>query len=159
VLFALACALGEASPDDESREKLVRLAFGGKEADESHRARLRVEISRLRRALSTVAEVVATPRGFRLNPELGHEVRVIRPPLDERHASVLALLADGEPWSSSALAVALGASQRTLQRALEDFAARGRVQPFGQGRARRWGIAPAVGTATPLLLPLPTRGD
>jgi biotin operon repressor len=32
---------------------------------------------------------------------------------------VLAFLADGESWSSSALALALGTSQRTVQRALD----------------------------------------
>ncbi len=33
-------------------------------------------------------------------------------PVEEEHAAVLAFLADGESWSSSALALALGASQR-----------------------------------------------
>ena len=46
---------------------------------------------------------------------------------------MLAFLADGESWSSSALALALGASQRTVQRALDSLAAAGKVQSFGHG--------------------------
>ena len=49
VLFALARALAEAWPGDVPRDALVARAFGAKLADESHRARLRVEIGRLRR--------------------------------------------------------------------------------------------------------------
>jgi hypothetical protein len=68
---------------------------------------------------------------------------------------VLALLADGEAWSSSALALALGVSQRTVQRAVEALGAAGRVQPLGHGRARRWTMPPGPGFATALLLPAP----
>jgi hypothetical protein len=50
-------------------------------------------------------------------------VVVLARPLEERHGEVLALLADGESWSSSALA--LGASQRSVQRALDALAATG----------------------------------
>jgi biotin-(acetyl-CoA carboxylase) ligase len=66
---------------------------------------------------------------------------------------VLALLADGESWSSSALALALGASQRTVQRALESLAATGKAQSLGRGRARRWTTPPMPGLTTSLLLP------
>ena len=48
VLFALARALGEAWPADVPRSTLLARAFRAKHADESHRARLRVEIGRLR---------------------------------------------------------------------------------------------------------------
>src|SRR6516162_6752276 len=48
VLFALARALAEAWPGDVPRDMLVARAFGAKLADESHRARLRVEVGRLR---------------------------------------------------------------------------------------------------------------
>jgi DeoR/GlpR family transcriptional regulator of sugar metabolism len=80
---------------------------------------------------------------------------VLARPLEEEHASVLAFLADGESWSSSALALALGASQRTVQRALDSLAAAGKVQAFGRGRARRWTTPPVPGFATALLLPAP----
>jgi hypothetical protein len=160
VLFALARALGEAWPGDVPRDALVARAFGSTHADESHRARLRVEIGRLRAMLRRLAGVSATKRGFALVPRRAREVVVLARPteIDEQHAAVLALLADGESWSSSALALALGTSQRTVQRALGALAAAGRAQPFGRGRRRRWMTAPTPGFTTTLLLPaaLPT---
>jgi hypothetical protein len=153
VLFALARALGEAWPDDVPRDVLLARAFGAKYVDDSHRARLRVEIGRLRVALRHTADIRATKRGFALVPERAGEVLVLARPIDEEHASLLALLDDGEAWSTSALAEALGASQRTLQRALEELARRGKVQPFGRGRARRWIMPPISGFTTALLLP------
>jgi hypothetical protein len=158
VLFALARVLGEAWPGDVSREVLLARAFGAKHADESHRARLRVEIGRLRAALRTIANVGATKRGFALVPRRGGEVVVIAP-VEEEHGAVLAFLADGESWSSSALALAVGASQRTVQRALDALAAAGKVQSFGRGRARRWMTPPVPGFTTTLLLPAPLPGD
>ncbi|MFT4066058.1 helix-turn-helix domain-containing protein [Paraburkholderia sp.] len=155
VLFTLARTLGEAWPDDVARDALVARAFRAKRADESHRARLRVEIGRLRRALGTLAGVSATKRGFALEPRHAHEVIVLAPPVESDHAAVLAFLSDGESWSSSALALVLGASQRTVQRALDALAAAGKVQPVGEGRARRWMTPPVAGFATALLLPSP----
>jgi hypothetical protein len=155
VLFALARALGEAWPRDVPRATLVALAFRGKLADESHRARLRVEIGRLRRAIRMLAGVSATSRGFVLVPRHAREIVVLARPVEEQHAAVLAFLADGESWSSSALALALGASQRTVQRALDQLAATGKVQWFGLGRARRWMTPPVGGFTTTLLLPAP----
>jgi len=155
VLFALARALGEAWPADVPRSTLVARAFRAKHADESHRARLRVEIGRLRVALRTLADVSATKRGFALAPRRAREVVVLAPPVEGQHAAVLAFLADGESWSSSALALALGASQRTVQRALDSLAAAGKVQSFGRGRARRWMTPPMPGFTTTLLLPAP----
>jgi DNA-binding transcriptional ArsR family regulator len=155
VLFALARALGEAWPEDVSRDTLVARAFGAKEADESHRARLRVEVGRLRRILRPLARLGATKRGFSLTPLRAREVVVLARPteIDAEHAAVLACLADGESWSSSALSLALGVSQRTVQRALDSLAAAGKVQSFGLGRARRW-VTPSVpGFTTTLLLP------
>ena len=119
VLFVLARALGEAWPADVSRSALLARAFRAKHADESHRARLRVEIGRLRTALRKLADVSATKHGFALTPRRAREVVVLAPPVEEQHAVVLAFLADGEAWSSSALAIALGASPRTVQRSLE----------------------------------------
>ena len=153
VLFALARALGEAWPADVSRATLVARAFRGKHADESHRARLRVEMGRLRRMLRTLADVSATKQGFALVPHDAREVVVLARPVEEDNAAVLAFLADGESWSSSALALALGASQRTVQRALDELAATGKVQSFGRGRARRWMTPPVPGFTTTLLLP------
>lgn len=159
VLFALARALGEAWPHDVAREVLVARAFGGRHADESHRARLRVEMGRLRAALRALAGVSATRRGFALAPRHAREVLVLARPVEERHGAVLAFLADGESWSSSALALALGASQRTVQRALDALAFAGKVQSFGHGRARRWVTPPVPGFTTTLLLPAPLPGD
>jgi hypothetical protein len=158
VLFALARALGEAWPRDVPRDVLVARTFRAKLADESHRARLRVEVGRLRMLLRALAGVSATKRGFVLAPRHASEVVVLARPVEERHAAVLAFLADGESWSSSALALALDASQRTVQRALDSLAAAGKVQSFGRGRARRWLTPPVPGFTTTLLLParLPT---
>ena len=155
VLFALARALGEAWPADAPRGALIARAFRGKHADESHRARLRVEVGRLRRVLRTFAGVNATKRGFALSPHRASEVVVLARPVEEQHAAVLAFLADGESWSSSALALALGASQRTVQRSLDLLAAEGKVQSFGRARARRWMTPPVGGFTTTLLLPTP----
>jgi hypothetical protein len=153
VLFALARALGEAWPNDVARDVLLTRAFGAKSVDDSHRARLRVEIGRLRVELRDVADIRATKRGFALAPHRLAEVVVLARPIEEEHASVLALLDDGEAWSTSALALALAASQRTMQRSLEELARDGKVQSFGRGRARRWIMPPIVGFTTALLLP------
>lgn len=155
VLFALARALGESWPEDVTREALVARAFRGKVADDSHRARLRVEIGRLRTVLRTLADVKATKRGFALVPRRAGEVVVLTLPVEDEHATVLAFLADGESWSSSALALALGTSQRSVQRALDALAEAAKVQSFGRGRARRWITPPMPGFATTLLLPAP----
>jgi len=159
VLFALARALGESWPGDVARDRLVARAFGSKFVDESHRARLRVEIGRLRMLLRTLAAVSATKRGFAMAPRHASEVVVLARPVEEEHAAVLAFLADGESWSSSALALALDTSQRTVQRALDSLAVAGKVQSYGRGRARRWMTPPVPGFATTLLLPAPVPVD
>jgi hypothetical protein len=159
VLFELARALGEAWPGDVSRDVLLARAFGAKLADESHRARLRVEIGRLRRMLRTLAAISATKSGFLLSPCRAREVVVLARPVEDEHGAVLAFLTDGESWSSSALALALGTSQRTVQRALDSLAAAGRVQAFGRARARRWMTPPVPGFTTTLLLPAPLPSD
>jgi hypothetical protein len=159
VLFALARALGEAWPGDVSRTELVARVFEAQRADESHRARLRVEMGRLRAALRTLADVRATERGFALKPRRAREVVVLAPPVEGEHGRVLAFLADGESWSSSALALALATSQRTVQRALDSLEAAGKVQSFGRARARRWTTPPVPGFTTTLLLPTPLPTD
>jgi DNA-binding transcriptional ArsR family regulator len=155
VLFALARALGEAWPGDVPRDVLVARAFGSRFVDESHRARLRVEMGRLRKLLQMLADVSASPRGFALTTRCSNEVLVLARPVDDEHGAVLAFLADGEAWSSSALALALGTSQRSVQRALDVLAEAGKVQPFGRARARRWITPPVPGFTTTLLLPAP----
>jgi hypothetical protein len=159
VLFALARALGEAWPGDVPRSTLIARAFRAKFTDESHRARLRVEIGRLRKMLRTLADVRATTEGFALVPRREREVVVLARPVEEEHAAVLAFLADGESWSSSALALALGESQRSVQRALDSLAASGKVKSFGRGRARRWMTPSVPGFTTTLLLPAPLPAD
>jgi hypothetical protein len=159
VLFALARALGEAWPADVARSTLLARVFRAKHADESHRQRLRVEIGRLRAELRALADVTATKEGFGLTLRCAREVVVLAPPVEEQHGAVLAFLADGESWSSSALAIALGASPRTVQRALDALAAAGKVQSIGRGRARRWMTPPVPGFPTTLLLPGPLPSD
>jgi tetratricopeptide (TPR) repeat protein len=153
VLFALVRLLGETWPEDASREELLARAFRAREADESHRARLRVEIGRLREAIRPLAEIHATERGFVLELHETGAVAVLGPPVEDEHGEVLALLADGEAWSSSALALALDVSPRTVQRALDTLAENGKAEWFGQGRARRWIAASVPGFPTSLLLP------
>jgi len=159
VLFTLVRALAEAWPGDAPRSVLIASAFRTRYADETHRARLRVEIGRLRRALRTMADIRATARGFELVPRSSPEVVVLARPTEEKHAAVLAVLSDGEAWSSSALALALGTSQRMVQRALDVLAESGKVQSLGRGRARRWLASPVPGFTTALLLPAPLPGD
>ncbi|MDM0020996.1 helix-turn-helix domain-containing protein [Variovorax saccharolyticus] len=153
VLFALARALAEAWPRDIDRDALIARAFRTRHPDETHRARLRVEIGRLRALVAELAAIEATPQGFVLRPHDAREVVVLAPPIDGELGSVVALLADGAPWSTSALALALGASQRTVQRALVDLEGAGRVRSIGRARARRWLSPPLAGFTTLLLLP------
>ena len=153
VLFALAQALASASPGDVERHALIAHAFGTRRPDESHRARLRVEIGRLRAFVNGLARIEATPRGFVLKSNDARAVVLLAPPIEGDQAALVALLADGAAWSTSALALALGASQRTIQRALVELEAAGRVRSIRQARARRW-LSPSVaGFATHLLLP------
>jgi tetratricopeptide (TPR) repeat protein len=155
VLFALVRTLAEAWPKDVSRDSLIAQTFRLKLSDETHRARLRVEIGRLRTAIIEFAEVRATPQGFLLVPRSADKVVVLDQPIREKHAAVLAILTDGEAWSSSALALVLGTSQRTVQRALDALAEAGKVQAFGRGQACRWVSSTLPGFTTTLLLPGP----
>lgn len=153
ILFALARSLAEAWPHDVNRDTLIATAFRTLRPDETHRARLRVEIGRLRALVKSVAGIAATPAGFVLEPRDDREVVVLAPPIAGEQASLVALLSDGAAWSTSALALALGASQRTVQRALSELLADGRVRAIGQARARRWLAPPLVDFTTILLLP------
>ena len=153
VLFALARALAQAWPADVGREALIESAFRTRDPDETHRARLRVEIGRLRALVKETAQVEATARGFALRPHGERAVAVLAPPIEGEQAALVALLSDGAPWSTSALALALGASQRTVQRALAELEADARVRAIGHARARRWLAPPLTRFTTILLLP------
>ena len=153
VLFALARVLAEAWPGDASREHLIEQAFRTRDPDETHRARLRVELGRLRALAAPLARIEATARGFVLIPHDAREVALLVPPLESEQAELLALLADGAAWSTSALALALDTSQRTVQRALAELEAGGRVRAVGRARAQRWVAPPLTGFTTILLLP------
>lgn len=153
ILFALARALAQAWPQDVERDALIATAFRTRRPDETHRARLRVEIGRLRALVKPMAGIEATPRGFVLQPQGASEVVVLAPPIDGEQAALVALLSDGAAWSTSALALALDASQRTVQRALAELQAAGKVRGIGQARARRWVAPPLVDFTTILLLP------
>ncbi|MEZ5442978.1 MAG: helix-turn-helix domain-containing protein [Lysobacterales bacterium] len=157
VLFGLASALARAWPDTSEREPLIATVFRTRDPDDSHRARLRVQIGRLRALLRPLARIEATPTGFQLCPLEASEVMVLSPPIAGPQGALLALLADGAAWSTSALALALGASQRTVQRALADLERDGKVRAIGQARARRWLTRPLAGFTTTLLLPAPLR--
>jgi DNA-binding transcriptional ArsR family regulator len=153
----VARTLAEAWPGDARRDTLIERAFRLRQVEESHRARLRVEIGRLRKALRPLARLHATRHGFKLEPLTG-DVAVLARPVEDKHAPILAFLSDGEAWSSSALALALGTSQRTVQRALDALANAGKVEAIGQGRARRWVASPVLGFTTTLLLTAPLPG-
>ena len=154
VMFALVRALAQAWPGDADREALIATVFRTRHPDETHRARLRVEMGRLRKLIAPLAGVEATARGFALRPLAGRSVAVLAPPVEGEQGALLALLADGAAWSTSALALALGDSQRTVQRALAELESGGLVRAIGQARARRWVAAPmVVGFTTILLLP------
>ncbi|MBI3367196.1 MAG: helix-turn-helix domain-containing protein [Burkholderiales bacterium] len=153
ILFALAFALARAWPNDVDRNGLIAFAFRTRAPDATHRARLRVEIGRLRALVKGLARVEATPRGFVLEPRDAVDVVVIAPPFDGEDASLVALLSDGCAWSTSALAMALGASQRAVQRALAELEAANRVRSIGKARARRWLAPSPAGFTTILLLP------
>jgi DNA-binding transcriptional ArsR family regulator len=153
VLFALVAALAEAWPADVPRDRLIERVFRARSANESHRARLRVELGRLRAALHALARIDATPNGFALAPVGAAGVVVLAPPIDGPAGSVIALLEGGESWSTSALAHALASSQRTVQRTLRELEEAAAVRAVGHGRSRRW-LAPVLGGfATTLLLP------
>ena len=158
ILFALAQAMAEAWPNDVDRDALIAAAFRTRRPDETHRARLRVEIGRLRALVKAIARIEATPRGFALAPLAAQEVVVLAPSIAGEQASLLALMADGAAWSTSALALATDASQRTVQRSLAQLEAEGRVRSVGRSRAQRWVAPPLVDFTTILLLPASLAG-
>lgn len=153
ILFSLLHALAQGWPGDLDRDALIGQAFGSRDPDETHRARLRVGIGRLRALLKPLVDIEATAQGFALVPRDARGLVVLAPPIDGGQASLLALLADGAAWSTSALSLALGASQRTVQRALVELEAGGQVRSIGRARAQRWLAPPLAGFTTVLLLP------
>ena len=162
LLFDLLRELAQAWPHDVERTALIGQVFRSWMPDDTHRARLRVEIGRLRKLLAPHVRIEATPRGFQLQAYDDRDVVLLLPPIEGDHsplaASLLALLADGQPWSTSALTLAVGDSQRTVQRALAELETTSDVRSIGRARAQRWLAAPLRGFTTILLLPasLPT---
>jgi hypothetical protein len=156
VLFALLSELSTLAPLPVTREQLIEGAFGARRVNDSHRARLRVELGRLRKLLGPLAEIRATPLGFALVPPEGQRVRCLLPPTEGESSALLSLLSTGDAWSTSALALALGKSQRSVQRALSALEESGTVRGLGRARARRWVVAPSAGFATTLLLVAPS---
>lgn len=154
-LLELLIALGEHAPHEVTRQQLVERAFDVRRSNASHRVRLRVEIGRLRTLLSDLATLRATKLGYCLTPSQGDQVTVLFPPHDGQSSALLALLQSGETWATSALAAAIGKSQRAVQRALRELEGSHRVQSLGKGRAQRWVAAPAASSATALLLVKP----
>jgi hypothetical protein len=152
VLLALLVSLAAGAPGEVTREALIARAFGAQRVSESHRARLRVELGRLRRLLAGMAEISATTSGFRLQAKSGLPTLLLLPPGEGDASELLALLASGESWSTSGLAAAVGKSQRSVQRALATLQDDGRVSAVGRGRSQRWALAPQTGFATTLLL-------
>lgn len=159
LLFALLRALGRAWPDAVDRDQLIAEVFRTPAGDHTHRARLRVDMGGLRAALQGLLHIDATDSGYRLRAPPGVEVAVLAPPLEGEPAALEALLGDGAAWSTSALALAVGASQRTVQRELVALEATQRVRSHGRGRAQRWLGAPLAGFTTILLLPASLPGD
>ena len=153
LLFQLVRSLAAAWPAEVAREALIAQVFRTRHPDDTHRARLRVAVGRLRALAAPLARIEATARGFALHPAPGRALRLIVPPLEGEQASLLALLSDGAAWSSSALALALGRSQRQVQRALAELQAAARVRSVGRARAQRWLAPPWAGFTTILLLP------
>src|SRR5947207_1855614 len=92
VLFGLLRGLAEAWPGEARREALIERAFEARRPNPSHRARLRVEMGRLRRELRPLAEVRATAAGFALLPRGARAVTLLAPPIESPDAAVLALL-------------------------------------------------------------------
>ncbi|MEJ2788642.1 MULTISPECIES: helix-turn-helix domain-containing protein [unclassified Pseudoxanthomonas] len=158
VLFALLRALATGWPGDVDRNALIARVFRTRQPDETHRARLRVEIGRLRRLLAPFADLTATTRGFQLTPHGTRGAVVLAPPVEGEQGALHGLLADGTAWSTSALALATGDSQRSVQRALVAMEAAGQVRAIGRARAQRWVAPPLAGFTTILLLPATPTG-
>jgi len=155
ILLELLVALAEAAPRDVGRDALIARAFGARRVNDSHRVRLRVELGRLRKLLIRVAEVRATTAGYELAARGGVGCVLLLPPVPGEASALFALLRSGEAWATSALAAAVGKSQRAVQRALSGLEQDGKVRAIGKGRAQRWVGAPSAGFATTLLLVAP----
>jgi hypothetical protein len=155
ILLELLVALGEAAPREAPRDALIARVFGARRVSDSHRVRLRVEIGRLRKLLVGLARLEATSSGFLLAPEGARRVALLLPPTEGEASALFALLRGGEAWATSALAAAVGKSQRAVQRALAGLEEQGRVRATGEGRARRWVASPVAGFAMTLLLVAP----
>jgi tetratricopeptide (TPR) repeat protein len=150
VLFALLLALAHAWPGSVARDELISRAFEVRRINPSHRARLRVEIGRLRGVLEGLAaEPTATPDGYALASE--RPVVILLPLSDDEAARVALLLGDGASWSAQGLAEHAGVSRRTAQRALSTLVASGDAVRTGQGKTVRY-ARPGAPIASRMLL-------
>jgi DNA-binding transcriptional ArsR family regulator len=155
LLLELLVELAESVPGDVGRDELIARVFGAKRINDSHRVRLRVELGRLRKVLTRLADVRATTGGFALAPRGNADCLVLLPPAPGEASALFSLLRGGDAWATSALAAAVGKSQRAVQRALSTLERDGKVRGVGAGRSRRWVGVPASGFATTLLLVAP----
>jgi hypothetical protein len=153
VPFALLLVLARAFPASVPRDELALRAFDVRRVNASHRARLRVEMGRLRKLLHGLgAAPVATADGYALTS--ARDVAVLLALSDDDAARVALLLGDGATWSAQRVAEHAGISKRTAQRALGALVARGVAVRFGRGRTVRYARAGAPIASRMLLLGL-----
>jgi tetratricopeptide (TPR) repeat protein len=150
VVFALLLALARAWPGSTPRDELIARIFDARRSNASHRARLRVEVGRLRKILDGLgAGPVATPDGYALSS--AREVVVLLPPSDDDEARLASLLSDGASWSAQSLAEHAGVSKRTAQRVLGGLVEGGRAERTGEGKNVRY-ARPGAPIASRMLL-------
>jgi len=150
VLFALLLVLGRAWPASVPRDELAARAFDAHRVNASHRARLRVEIGRLRKLMDGLAaEPVATADGYVLSSK--RDVVVLLPPSEDEVARIALLLGDGASWSAQGLAEHAGVSKSTAQRALGALVESGGAIRTGTGKDVRY-TRPGTPIASRMLL-------
>lgn len=150
VLFAVLLVLARAWPEAVPRDELAARAFDVRRVNASHRARLRVEVGRLRKLLDgPAAEPTATAEGYVLSSK--REVVVLLPPTDDEGVSIALLLGDGASWTAQGLAEHAGISRRTAQRALSALVDGGAAVRTGRGKDVRY-ARPGTPIASRMLL-------
>lgn len=149
MLFGLLLVLARAWPSAVARDELAARAFETKRVNASHRARLRVEIGRLRKVLEGLGEPVATADGYVLTTP--RDVAVLLPPSDDDTARLAILLGDGAWWTAQTLAEHAGVSKRTAQRALSALAESGAAVRAGGAKDARY-ARPGAPIASRMLL-------
>lgn len=137
-LLALLVALARSHPDAVEWKALASSVMSAPRPNESHRARLKVELGRLRRMLPS-GTAIRSLGGGAWTLETAASVVTLVPLLrrapEER---ALTLLSDGRAWRAKDLAEALEMGPRVMQRDLAALAARGVVRQTGRGPTTRW---------------------